>query len=461
MAVKFYDTETKRKREFVPLDEDCVTMYVCGITSWSYAHIGNARPAVVFDVLARLLRERYKQLIYVRNITDIDDKINRAAQERGVSITEISEQFICAYHEDMHALGVLSPDVEPLVTEHVNEIHEFIQQLIDKEHAYVAEGHVLFSVASYDNYGELSRRDPEELLAGARVDVAPFKRDAGDFVLWKPSTDDQPGWPSPWGRGRPGWHIECSAMSAAHLGKTIDIHGGGHDLVFPHHENERAQSVCAHGQQFVRYWMHNGFVNVDKEKMSKSLGNVLLVRDLLEKAPGEAVRYALLAAHYRAPLDWSDDVLIQAKNSLDRLYGVLRELEAIPAMEGNHVPISFMDALHDDLNTPKAMAELFSIAKQANVCEDKEELSRLKSALVHAGQLLGLLQSSPEEWFQGSSSNEPQAQQFAQQVESLIAKRSEAKAAKDWALADAVRDELTALGVVLEDGPQGTRWKRS
>ena len=294
-----YDTESKTKRAFQPANPDNVTMYVCGPTVYSYAHIGNARPAVVFDILARVLRTQFKRVTYARNITDIDDKINAAAAAEGVDIDVIAERFTQAYHADLQALGVLPTDVEPKVTEHINEIHQTIESLIEQGFAYAAEGHVLFNVDSFSDYGALSKRDPEELLAGARVDVAPYKRSAGDFVLWKPSREDQPGWDSPWGRGRPGWHIECSAMSAKHLGKTIDIHGGGHDLVFPHHENERAQSACAHGAQYVRFWLHNGFVNVNHEKMSKSIGNVLLVKDLLQQARGEAIRYVLMAAHYR------------------------------------------------------------------------------------------------------------------------------------------------------------------
>jgi len=299
--VKLYNTYTKKKQEFIPQDPEHVTMYVCGPTVYSYAHIGNARPAVAFDILARVLRTQFKRVTYARNITDIDDKINKAAASEGVDISVVTERYTKAYHDDLEALGVLPTDIEPKVTDHIEEIHKMIQSLIDKGHAYAAEGNVLFNVSSFSDYGSLSKRDPEELLAGARVDVASYKKDAGDFVLWKPSTDDQPGWDSPWGRGRPGWHIECSAMTAAHLGETIDIHGGGHDLVFPHHENERAQSICAHGQEYVNVWVHNGFVNVDREKMSKSIGNVLLVRDLLETAPGEAIRYVLLSAHYRAP----------------------------------------------------------------------------------------------------------------------------------------------------------------
>ena len=455
--MKLYNTETKSKTEFVPSDPEHVTMYVCGPTVYSFAHIGNARPPVVFDILSRVLRSLYKKVTYVRNITDIDDKINKAAVNEGVEIDVISERYTKAYHDDLAALGVLPPTIEPKVTEHVAEIHKIIADLIESGHAYEAEGHVLFSVTSYADYGQLSKRDPEELLAGARVEVAPYKKDAGDFVLWKPSKDDQPGWDSPWGRGRPGWHIECSAMAATHLGNTVDIHGGGHDLVFPHHENERAQSTCAHGgAQFVKYWMHNGFVNVDSEKMSKSIGNVLLVRDLLEQAPGEAIRYVLMAAHYRAPLDWNDEVLQQAKSSLDRLYGTLRDLEAleIPEDIGDQVPVAFKEALYDDLNTSKALAELFSLSKQANSTDDESERVKLKAALLQSGEWLGLLQQDPQVWFKGSSNDVDAAE-----IDQLIAERIAAREQKNWARADEIRDILTEKRVLVEDGANGTRWR--
>ncbi len=452
-----YDTESKTKREFIPSDPNNVTMYVCGPTVYSYAHIGNARPAVVFDILARVLRAQFPSVTYARNITDIDDKINAAAASEGVGIDVISERFTQAYHDDLHALGVLPTDVEPKVTEHIAEIHELIESLIEQGFAYEAEGHVLFSVESFDDYGALSKRDPEELIAGARVDVAPYKRSAGDFVLWKPSSDDQPGWDSPWGRGRPGWHIECSAMSAKHLGKTIDIHGGGHDLIFPHHENERAQSACAHGETYVRYWLHNGFVNVDHEKMSKSIGNVLLVKDLLSRARGEAIRYVLMSAHYRAPLDWNDDVLAQAESSLDRLYGALRQLsdadvKADPAL----IPEGFKAAMLDDLNTPKALAELFALAKRANTSQDSNERAQIKAAMLACGEWLGILHSDPEQWFQGDTQSSDIDEAT---IESLIEQRNLAKSNKDWPTADRIRDEITAMGVVLEDSATGTKWK--
>lgn len=454
--MKLYNTETKAKTEFVPLDPHNVTVYVCGPTVWNHAHIGNYRPPVIFDVLVRVLRAQFSGVTYARNITDIDDKINKAAAEEGVDISVISERYTDFYHQGLEALGVLPTDVEPKVTDHVGEIHQKIQTLIDRGHAYEADGHVLFDVPSFKGYGELSKRDPEELLAGARIDIASYKKNEGDFVLWKPSDDDQPGWDSPWGRGRPGWHIECTAMAATHLGDTIDIHGGGHDLVFPHHENERAQSTCAHGAKFVNYWMHNGFVNVNKEKMSKSIGNVLLVRDLLEQASGEAIRYVLLSAHYRAPLDWTDDALLQANNSLDRFYGALRKMShiTVPSDIGDQKPKAFVEAMLDDLNVPKAMAELFALTKQANSSDLDEELVKIKAGLLQSGEWLGLFQQDPEAWFSGSSDDVN-----AQEINALIAERSQAKADKNWARADEIRDLLADKKVVVEDSASGTTWR--
>ena len=454
--MKIYNTRSRQREEFKPIDENNISLYVCGPTVYSYAHIGNARPAVTFDILVRVLRRRFPQVTYVRNITDIDDKINKAAAEQGVEISVITEKFTQAYHEDLAALSVQAPSHEPKVTDNLDAITEMIQSLIDGEHAYEAEGHVLFSVKSFADYGSLSGRDPEELLAGARVDVAPYKRDAGDFVLWKPSTEAQPGWDSPWGRGRPGWHIECSAMSARHLGKTIDIHGGGHDLVFPHHENEIAQSTCAHGgETYVNYWMHNGFVNVDAEKMSKSIGNVLLVRDLLKEAPGEALRYVLLNAHYRAPLDWNDAVLQQAKNALDRMYNALRDMTDIEADQTAAMPVAFIEALEDDLNTPKALAEMFALVKQANISESNAEKALIKNALHLCGDMLGILQNSAEAWFAGDVNEDDSAE-----IDALVQERIAARANKDWARADEIRDILTEKNIVIEDSAEGVRWKK-
>jgi cysteinyl-tRNA synthetase len=424
---------------------------------YSFAHIGNARPAVVFDVLARLLRTRY-QLTYARNITDIDDKINRSAAAEGVPIGEIAARYTAAYHQDMRALGVLPPDVEPRATEHVAGIIAMVEALIARGHAYAADGHVLFRVRSFPAYGALSRRDRRALLDGARVEVAPYKEDAGDFVLWKPSTPELPGWDSPWGRGRPGWHIECSVMASRHLGVTIDIHGGGNDLIFPHHENELAQSTCAHdGALFVRYWLHNGFVNVDHTKMSKSLGNVLLVRDLLKQAPGEAIRLALLSAHYRQPLDWTSEVLAEARRKLDRLYGALREAGPATAPAGAPDP-EFLAALDDDLNTPQALAVLFNLARDLNRSTDAAERSELAGRLRASAGLLGLLHADPAAWFAAATA---EGGLSAEQVEQLIADRKAARASRDFQAADRIRDQLTAGGIIIEDGAEGTRWRRA
>jgi cysteinyl-tRNA synthetase len=432
-------------------------MYVCGPTVYSAPHIGNARPAVVFDVLARLLRGRY-ELTYARNITDVDDKINAAAKASGLDIRTLTSQYVDAYHEDMQALGVLPPDIEPRATDHIPEMIGMIEQLIANDHAYVAEAHVLFRVKSFDDYGRLSRRDTRELLAGARVDVAPYKEEAGDFVLWKPSTPDLPGWESPWGRGRPGWHLECSVMVAKHLGTTIDIHGGGNDLIFPHHENEIAQSTCAHnGELFSRFWLHNGFVNVDHTKMSKSLGNILLVRELLEQVPGEAVRLALLNAHYRQPLDWSDSVLLEAKRKLDRLYGTLRDISGWQTQWKDAAPDpAFLNALEDDLNTPRALAALFDLTREANRSASATERATLAARLRVSAEMLGLLGSDPEAWF----TSDADAGLTGAQIEERLAERNAARQNRDFAAADRIRDELATLGISIEDGSDGTRWRR-
>jgi cysteinyl-tRNA synthetase len=445
------------KEAFVPRSDGRVTMYVCGPTVYSAPHIGNARPAVVFDVLARLLRSHY-ELTYARNITDVDDKINAAASESGLDIRTLTSRYVDAYHEDMLALGVLPPDIEPRATDHIPEMIEMIDRLITNGHAYVAEGHALFRVQSFDDYGGLSRRDTRELLAGARVDIAPYKEEAGDFVLWKPSPPDLPGWDSPWGRGRPGWHLECSVMVAKHLGTTIDIHGGGNDLIFPHHENEIAQSTCAHdGELFSRYWLHNGFVNVDHTKMSKSLGNILLVRELLQQVPGEAVRLALLNAHYRQPLDWSDTVLLEAKRKLDRLYGTLRDTRGWETEWADAEPDpTFVTALEDDLNTPRALAALFDLAREANRSDDDAQRTALAARLRVSAEMLGLLGTDPEEWF----TSDADADLTGEQIEARLDERNAARQRRDFAEADRIRDELAGLGISIEDGPDGTRWRR-
>ena len=459
MTIRLHDTRLGKKVPFEPLAEGHVTMYLCGPTVYNYAHIGNARPAVVFDLLARVLRRRYT-LRFARNFTDVDDKINAASLETGKPISEITEKFIRIYNEDMGALGVLPPDVEPRATEHIDEMIAMIEQLIASGHAYESNGHVLFDVVSYDDYGALSKRSLREMIAGARVEVADYKKNPQDFVLWKPSTPELPGWDSPWGRGRPGWHIECSAMAEKHLGETIDIHAGGQDLVFPHHENELAQSRCAHGgKDFARYWLHNGFLSIDHEKMSKSLGNVLLVHNLIETIPGEVIRLALLGAHYRQPLDWSDEAVEDARSKLDRLYGAVRGIEVGDAERAKAEPLDgVVLALENDLNTPDAMAEYFGLAKRLNKVkeDDPDEARKLAAQMYATGDLLGLLQSDPEAWFSGHGDSDLSAEG----IEALIAERNEARAAKDFAAADRIRDELAEAGIQIEDGPSGTTWRR-
>ena len=458
MSIHIHNTLTRAKEEFVPADPKRVTMYVCGPTVYSHPHIGNARPAVVFDVFYRLLKNEYPNVVYTRNITDVDDKINAAALEEQVSIDKISSRYSDIYHQDIEELGVLPPTNEPRVTEHMPQIIDMIERLIAAGNAYAAEGHVLFHVPSYSEYGKLSGRNMKEMIAGARVKVAPFKKDPADFVLWKPSNKDQPSWDSPWGGGRPGWHIECSTMIEQHLGETIDIHGGGQDLVFPHHENERAQSTCAHsGKLFSRYWMHNGFVNVDQEKMSKSIGNVLLVHDLLKQAPGEAIRFTLLGTHYRSPLDWTDDALKQSRKNLDRLYGALQALQDVSVEpSAADAPASFIDALKDDLNTPAAFAELHKLAKQASTASDVEEQRGIKKQLLAAGNMLGILQQDPASWFRGAEDIDEKG------IDALISSRAKAKKAKDFKVADEIRDQLTAMGIEIQDRPDGTSgWRKA
>ena len=456
MSLILYNTLTRTKEAFTPADPARVTMYVCGPTVYNYAHIGNARPAVVFDVLFRLLSARYPKVIYARNFTDVDDKINAAAQAQNVPITTITDKFKEIYQADTKALGVLPPTLEPCATDHIPQMIAMIETLLKNGHAYEAEGHVLFNVPSFPAYGRLSGRNRDDMIAGVRVEVAPYKRDPADFVLWKPSTPDLPGWDSPWGRGRPGWHIECSAMIEKHLGETIDIHCGGHDLTFPHHENEIAQGTCAHGgATYARVWMHNGFLTMDKEKMSKSLGNVFTIHELLAKAPGEALRWAIVSAHYRQPLDWSDETVAQAKRTLDGLYRALEQVENIaPAPVA--APKALIDALEDDLNTPNAMAELAAIARALNQATDDHTRARLKGELMAAGKLMGVLQQKPSAWFGAAKAA---AGVDAAEVECLIAARLAARKAKNFKEADRIRDAITALGVIIEDRADGTTWR--
>ena len=457
-ALRLYNTLTRRVESFQPLQPSRPTMYVCGPTVYNYVHIGNARGPVVFGVLAAVLRRRFGGLRYARNITDVDDKINAAAKELGVPIAAITDRFAAAYREDMVALGVdgdFAPDIEPAATAHIPQIIAMIGRLIDGGHAYAADGHVLFAVASFAGYGRLSRRDTEDMLAGARVDVAPYKRDPGDFVLWKPSSDDLPGWDSPWGRGRPGWHIECSAMAEAHLGPTIDIHAGGIDLQFPHHENEVAQSECAHGgAPFARWWLHNGMLNFAGAKMSKSVGNIERIHDLVRAHPPEALRYALLSAHYRQPLEWSDALIEQSVRTLDRLYGTLRDLADVEA--DATIPAGIEAALDDDLNTPAALAEIARIAGEARKASDAGARRSLKAQLLGAGSVLGLLQQDPAAWFARGAGSEDDAR-----IQALVDERIAAKQARDFTRADAIRQQLAEQGILLEDTPQGVRWKRA
>jgi len=437
--IRFYDTMAREKREFVPGDPERITLYVCGPTVYNRAHIGNARPAIVFDTLARLLRHVYgaDSVVHAANVTDIEDKIMAAAAAENVPIDVITERYSRFYFEDLAALGVPRPDVVPLATQTIPEMIAMIERLIAAGHAYAAEGHVLFDVPSWPDYGKLSRRPMDEMIAGARVDVAPYKRSPADFVLWKPSSADQPGWDSPWGRGRPGWHIECSAMIEAHLGETVDIHGGGLDLEFPHHENEVAQSSCSHGgAPLARYWLHNGMVAMASAKMSKSLGNVVRINELLDEGhKGEVLRLALLSAQYRQPLEWSDSLVAQSKATLDRLYRAAGDATAAGVDQG------VVDALSDDLNTPLALARLGAI----------EDSGVLRSSAA----LLGLLGQEADAWFRGGADDE-----FAD-IDAKVAERVEAKARRDFATADRIRDELKADGILLEDGPGGTTWRRS
>ena len=456
VELRLTNTLTGAKEPFVPLNPDLVTMYVCGPTVYNLVHIGNARPVVVFDTLYRVLRALYPSVRYARNITDIDDKIIQAAVERNTDIAAVSREFTEKYREDMAQLNNLTPDLEPHATENIEVMLDLTQRLVDAGNAYAAQGHVLFAVESMPGYGELSGRALEDMLAGARVDVADYKRPPGDFVLWKPSQPDEPGWPSPWGRGRPGWHLECSAMIRAHLGEAIDIHGGGRDLIFPHHENERAQSCCAYGGDFVRYWLHNAYVDMDGEKMSKSLGNVRTVRELLERYPGEVLRFALLTAHYRSPLNYSGDLLDSAKAALDGFYQALRQVAHVAPAAIDPTETAAFEALLDDLNTPNAIAAVHAASKALNKASD-DEVAVAKGRLLANASVLGLLAADPEAWF-----TETRGEGLSgEAVEALLDARLKARAERDFARADAIRDELTAAGIVLEDGPSGTTWRRA
>ena len=462
MDIYLHNTQSGRKERFVPLQPGKVGVYVCGPTVYDLQHIGNGFSAVVFDVLIRLLKVDY-EVTYVRNITDIDDKINAAALAKGTPIGRHAEHFAAEYMRDVAALGVAPPDVEPRATGHIDEIVAMIGELIDAGNAYAADGHVLFHVPSDPEYGTLARRSLEHMLDGARIEVAPYKKDPKDFVLWKPSTPELPGWPSPWGRGRPGWHIECSAMIRTHLGTVIDIHGGGSDLTFPHHENEAAQSRCAHGGvRFVRYWLHNGMLTMAGEKMSKSLGNIVTIRDLLTRYDGETLRYALLSGHYRQSLTWSETLIAQAKASLDTLYGTLRDIDdGQSETSTSHLdpaatryPETVLDALRDDLNTPQALAAMHALAAEIRRTQDVEKARDLRSQLLAGGALLGILGKTPSAFFRGDDAD-------VGEIEALIAERNRARKERDYGRADEIRDRLTTLGVDIEDTREGTRWKRA
>ena len=476
MALQLYNTLRRKKEIFRPKNPKQVSMYVCGPTVYNYAHIGNARPAVVFDLLFRLLRLYYPKVIYARNITDIDDKILAKSEEEGCTIKEIAARYCEIYRKDMEALQVLPPTFEPRAAEHIPEILHLVKKLMEGGFAYEAQGHVLFHTPAFADYGCLSKRNKEDMIAGARVETAPYKKDPFDFVLWKPSAETQPGWDSPWGRGRPGWHIECSAMIHAHFGEAVDIHGGGQDLIFPHHENEIAQSACAHkGEPCAHVWLHNGFVNINQEKMSKSLDNVFLVHDLLKKTSGESLRLALLSVHYRSPLNWDSQSLIQANSVLDRFYESLikesagsdkdsdLDKEEMPENgrtkldELDVLPDAFLEGLQDDLNISPALAVMHELAAQANSAKSKKKQKQFQAQLLACGNVLGVLQHSPQSWFQAKKTG---GDISAAEIESLIAERNEARRGRDFKTADTIRSKLQKKGILLKDNPEGTSWQR-
>ena len=456
--IKIFNTLSGKKEDFHPLDPGHIKIYACGPTVYNFAHIGNARMAVVFDTLVRVLRYKYPKVTYVSNITDIDDKIIDAANEQEVPIKTITEKYTNIYNEDMSQLSVNIPDIQPKATEYISEMIDLIENLILKEHAYEKEGHVLFHVPSYKNYGMLSNRNRDEQIAGSRVEIAPFKKDPADFVLWKPSSDIQPGWDSPWGFGRPGWHTECSAMSEKTLGLPFDIHGGGRDLTFPHHENEIAQSCCSTADinkpnSYANYWMHNGFVTINGEKMSKSLGNIILVKDLSNEYHGEVIRLALLSSHYRQGLDWNEKVIHQAKKLLDKLYKILLDLELEDLVEIQNS--DWINPLMDDLNTPGFIANINVLIKDYSSSPEKQK-GTLKSKLILLGSLMGILQEDPKSWFEINQSNKDFNKE---EIDNLISERNEAKINKDYAKADMIRDELMNKGIEIMDNSSGTSWK--
>ncbi len=452
MEIRLYNSKSKKKEIFHPLDDENVTMYVCGPTVYGSHHIGNARPAVVFDVLAKLLRNKYKNVTYARNITDIDDKIINAALEQNVEISEITKKSTNQYHSDMKILNVEEPNREPYATQFISEMILFIEDLIKKDNAYLSEGHVLFNIDSYKSYGDLSSRDPKDMIAGSRVEVQDYKKNPLDFVLWKPSNENEIGWNSPWGRGRPGWHLECSTMILEIFGKTIDIHGGGEDLRFPHHENECAQSFCRNdGKQLANFWLHNGMVQMADSKMSKSLGNIILIKDLINDMPGEVIRLSLMSSHYRQPLKWSDELVNQSKKTLDTFYSFLEQYEDVDIIDAK-INEEILTSLSDDINTPKAISVLHSIFKDLKKDSDNIEL---RSSFIKSANFMGLLFSKPSNWLLKEDNNVD-----TKVIDGLIKERNQARQSKDFSAADKIRNKLLDMGVVLEDKNDITTWKK-
>ena len=452
MSLNLYDTFSNSKKKFEPIDPKNIRMYVCGPTVYDYPHVGNARPVIVFDILFRILQNIYgtEHVTYVRNITDVDDKIINASQENNEDINELTSRTINYFHADAKYIGAMEPSFEPRATDHIAEMINIIETLIEKNYAYVAENNVLFSSTKFSKYGSLSGKNLEEMIAGSRVDIESYKQEASDFILWKPSKDNEPGWDSPWGKGRPGWHIECSAMSEKLLGKTFDIHGGGQDLIFPHHENEIAQSECANGEKFANYWVHNGFVTVEGNKMAKSDGNFVTVNELKEKYQGEVIRLTMILTHYRQPLNWTNDNLQESKKTLDKWYQYFSEVDFKPDSSVK-IDENVMNALNDDMNTPQAIAELHKLFKNCK-SNDRDSLNQF---LISA-QFLGLMNDEPSQWLLWGKENIIVDQN---KIESLITQRNTARANKDFAEADRIRDELENLGIVLEDKGTETTWK--
>lgn len=459
MSLKLHNSLTGKKESFEPQNPDNVTLYVCGPTVYNYIHIGNGRSAAVYDLLYRLLTELYPKVTYARNFTDVDDKINAAASEQQVDISVITEKYMQAYDDDMHKLGNREPTVVPRATEHIGDIIDTIETLIARGHAYAADGHVLFAVDSFDDYGKLSKRNTEDMIAGARVEIASYKKNPMDFVLWKPSTDDLPGWDSPWGRGRPGWHIECTAMIQKHLGDTIDIHGGGTDLLFPHHENELAQGICCsdHSGGYAKFWVHNAMLDIEGEKMSKSLGNFIVLRDILNAQPPELIRLSLLTAHYRSNMNWSEQLLHQSRSLLDRLYTIKRDHTELTTSPISIKETTFFQMLLDDLNTPRAFANLHELTTQFFKAETDDDKTRLANEIFAITDFIGIGQLEPQQWFQGTTDNDALT---AEAIEALLDERVAAKKAKNFDRADAIRDNLAADGIQIKDTRDGTLWSR-